>query len=182
MKSVNCHIVPRPPKTPQPQGGGATYTRGSSGIEKLAPSAHYKGIIYRHHEHKTCILQIGVLDVAGNMLLRAPRTWCVPVVSTCTHRVQQQSNRTVEKANVLKAPGTPMIRPSPVANSLARLTVFPGDFSVRTSKFGMVSPTLTKAGRVEWKPLEAATLDRAARANGRREDLNAMVVVRSDEH
>lgn len=71
-----------------------------------------------------------------------------------------------------------MIRPSPVANSLARLTVFPGDFSVRTSRFGTESPTLTKAGRVEWKPLEAARLDdRAAKANGRREDLNAMLDV-----
>lgn len=68
-----------------------------------------------------------------------------------------------------------MMIPFALENSLARFTVFPGEPSVRTSRLGMESPTLTKAGRVEWKPLEAVMDDLAARARGRREDLKAIV-------
>lgn len=58
-----------------------------------------------------------------------------------------------------------MIMPLSLSNSRARFTLLAGDPSVRTSRLGMASPTLTKAGRVEWKPLVPA--DRAARLRGR---------------
>jgi len=41
-----------------------------------------------------------------------------------------------------KAAGTPMIRPLPVASSLERLTLFPGESSKRSTS-GIGSPTLT---------------------------------------
>lgn len=67
--------------------------------------------------------------------------------------------------------------PLPVDNSSARFTLFAGEPSLRTSKLGIASPTFTKAGRVEWKPLEVAETrpDRAVRVRGRRLDLNAIV-------
>lgn len=57
--------------------------------------------------------------------------------------------------------------------------MFAGEPSVRTSRLGMASPTFTKAGRVEWKPLEVAEArpDRAVRVRGRRLALNAIVTV-----
>lgn len=70
-----------------------------------------------------------------------------------------------------------MMIPLEEANSLARFTLLAGEPSVRTSRLGMESPTLTKAGRVEWKPLEAVMDDLAARDKGRREDLKAIVVM-----
>lgn len=52
-----------------------------------------------------------------------------------------------------------------------------GEPSVR-SRFGIESPTLTKAGRVEWKVLATEMEDeRAAKLRGRREDRNAILEV-----
>lgn len=70
-----------------------------------------------------------------------------------------------------------MMRPLDEANSFARFTLLAGDPSVRTSRLGMESPTLTQAGRVEWKALarEAEMDGLAARVKGRREDLKAIV-------
>lgn len=76
--------------------------------------------------------------------------------------------------DVLKAPGTPMIRPSAEESSWARFTLLAGEPSVR-SRWGTESPTLTKAGRVEWKPLVAAMEERATKFKGRRAGRNAMM-------
>lgn len=69
--------------------------------------------------------------------------------------------------------------PSSAANSSAKLTVFAGEPSLRTSRWGTLSPTLTSAAGVEWKDLVALTVEampgRAARATGRRDALNAIV-------
>lgn len=82
-------------------------------------------------------------------------------------------------ADILKAPGTPMMRPSSAANSLAKLTVFAGEPSVRTSRLGTLSPTLTRAAGVAWKALVVLAVEampeRAARVMGRRDALNAIV-------
>jgi hypothetical protein len=45
---------------------------------------------------------------------------------------------------LLNAAGTPMIKPFPEIASL-RFTLLPGEPSARTSRLGMLSPTLTKA-------------------------------------
>lgn len=82
-----------------------------------------------------------------------------------------------QKGHILKAPGTPMIKPSAEESSWARFTLFPGEPSV-SSRWGIESPTLTKAGRVEWKLLAAVKDERAARFNGRRADRNAMLTGR----
>lgn len=47
-----------------------------------------------------------------------------------------------------------------------------------SSRCGIESPTLTKAGRVEWKLLAAVKDERAARFNGRRADRYAMLTGR----
>lgn len=69
--------------------------------------------------------------------------------------------------------------PSSAENSSAKLTVFAGEPSLRTSRWGTLSPTLTSAAGVEWKDLVALTVEampeRAARATGRRDALNAIV-------
>ena len=49
---------------------------------------------------------------------------------------------------ILKAAGTPMMRPLLPASSLARLTLLPGDSSIR-STVGMGSPGLTMIAGVE---------------------------------
>lgn len=97
---------------------------------------------------------------------RVSQAWSRPTVSSTAQR----------SANyVLNAPGTPMMRPLEEDSSLARLTLLAGEPSVR-SRFGIESPALTKAGRVEWKVLAAEMQDeRAARVRGRREDRNAMM-------
>jgi hypothetical protein len=46
------------------------------------------------------------------------------------------------EVDVLKAAGTPMIRPGPEANSVARLT-FPPGFPSTSSMLGIASPTWT---------------------------------------
>lgn len=43
-----------------------------------------------------------------------------------------------------------MIKPRPEPNSLARLTLLPGELSI-ISTLGTASPTLTKLGRELWK-------------------------------
>lgn len=62
---------------------------------------------------------------------------------------------------------------------MARLTVFAGEPSVRTSRLGTASPTLTSAAGVEWKALVVLTVEampeRAAEVMGRRDALNAIV-------
>ena len=45
-------------------------------------------------------------------------------------------------ADLLKAAGTPMIKPLPEANSFSKLTLVPGDVSVKSTE-GIASPTLT---------------------------------------
>ena len=45
-------------------------------------------------------------------------------------------------SNLLNAAGTPIISPLPVS-SLAKLTLFPGEFSVKTSRSGIASPAWT---------------------------------------
>lgn len=51
-----------------------------------------------------------------------------------------------------------MMIPLEEANSLARFTWLAGEPSVSTSRLGMESPALTKAGREAWKLLEATFL------------------------
>lgn len=56
----------------------------------------------------------------------------------------------------------PIIKPFPVS-SLARFTLLPGEFSMR-STLGTLSPTFTNAGAEAWKRRRLAT----ARVRGRR--------------
>lgn len=53
-----------------------------------------------------------------------------------------------ETSDVLKAAGTPMI--NPLSSSCDRLTLLPGEFSTRTVRSGIRSPTSTQAGREVW--------------------------------
>lgn len=60
--------------------------------------------------------------------------------------------------------------PSLPENSFARLTLLPGEFSTRTSRSGIGSPTRTGAGRVVWKARRGrAEAGRRADRKGRRE-------------
>lgn len=62
---------------------------------------------------------------------------------------------TLEQVPV-KAPGTPTIYPLEDLNSSARLTLKPGEFSIKPSKLGTSSPTFTRARGVLWKARMAA--------------------------
>lgn len=55
-----------------------------------------------------------------------------------------------EGVHALKAAGVPIMT-ALFLISLARLTLLPGEFSTRTSRFGMASPFCTNAGAVLWK-------------------------------
>lgn len=57
---------------------------------------------------------------------------------------------TTEIMNLLNAAGTPIIRALPLICSL-RLTLFPGESSTRTSRLGMLSPTLTNCLGEIWR-------------------------------
>ena len=50
--------------------------------------------------------------------------------------------RRKKESNSLKAAGTPMMRPGPLASSVARFTLLPG-FPSTSSTLGIESPTLT---------------------------------------
>lgn len=82
-----------------------------------------------------------------------------------------------------KAAGTPTMYPLDVLNSSARLTLFPGESSRRTSVLGISWPTRTEARGVEWK-LRAATameevgLAKATRRRGARRDMARCVLRR----
>ena len=56
-----------------------------------------------------------------------------------------------ESADVLKAAGTPMIKPLPLI-SLKRFTLLPGECSTRSTS-GRRLPTATQAGREAWNGL-----------------------------
>lgn len=58
--------------------------------------------------------------------------------------------------HVLNAAGVPTMMPFAPLNSFARLTLFPGEPSTRTSRSGRGSPALTKAARVLWKSARCA--------------------------
>ena len=62
---------------------------------------------------------------------------------------------------LLKAAGTPTIKPLPVS-SFDRLTLFPGEFSTRTSRSGMLSPAFTATREVVWKKWKKTGPDRTA--------------------
>lgn len=55
-----------------------------------------------------------------------------------------------------------MINALPLIASV-RLTLFPGEFSTRTSRFGSLSPTWMKAREEEWKVRAGIRAVRAAR-------------------
>lgn len=61
---------------------------------------------------------------------------------------------------LLKAAGTPMIRPLPLS-SLAIETLFPGEFSM-SSTSGMASPTLTQTRDEAWNERETEATPRRA--------------------
>lgn len=82
----------------------------------------------------------------------------------------------IQPKNILKAPGTPMMRPLSAASSLARLTLLAGEPSVRASILGILSPAWMNAGREEWKALAEATDDLAASPRGRIDDLIKAIV------
>lgn len=82
-----------------------------------------------------------MVDITRNVGARASRAYSV---SRILHGMGDN------QSDVLKAAGVPMITPLPLI-SLARLTLFPGEFSTRTSRSGMESPFWTKAGAVLWK-------------------------------
>lgn len=74
----------------------------------------------------------------------------------------------------LKAAGTPMTKALPLATSLARFTLLPGEFSVRTSRSGMESPTWMRRGMEEWKQRRDVVLamDQVCRGN----DFNVFIL------
>ena len=72
---------------------------------------------------------------------------------------------------LLKAAGTPIINAFPVVNSL-KLTLLPGLFSTRTSRFGSLSPTLMKARAELWKDRAGRVAPKATR---RRANCDAIV-------
>lgn len=58
------------------------------------------------------------------------------------------------KEFILKAAGTPIIKDFPVLISSLNLTLLPGEFSTKISRFGILSPTLMKARAEPWKDLD----------------------------
>lgn len=52
-----------------------THTNGPAGVEKLAPSLHDKRVVYSHDEDLAGILEVGMGEVAGDVLLRASRAF-----------------------------------------------------------------------------------------------------------
>ncbi len=78
------------------------------------------------------------------------------------------------KDYLLKAAGTPMIKALPVMVSL-KLTLLPGEFSTRTSRFGSVSPILMKARAEEWN-LKIPVGREALRAARRRTVVETILV------
>lgn len=101
----------------------------------------HERIIDGEDENLTSFFKLGVVDIARNVGARASRAYSV---SRTLHGMGDN------RSDVLKAAGVPMITPLPLI-SLARLTLFPGEFSTRTSRSGMESPFWTKAGAVLWK-------------------------------
>lgn len=62
-----------------------TYVGGPGRVEKLAPGVHDEGVIHRDHEDVTGILQIGMFEVAGDVLLRAAGAWWLVVSYLYAH-------------------------------------------------------------------------------------------------
>jgi len=67
-----------------------------------------------------------------------------------------------------------MIKDLPVLISLLKLTLLPGEFSTKTSRAGILSPTLMKARAELWKDRDGRE---ALRANLRRAALDAIMMV-----
>ena len=64
----------------------------------------------------------------------------------------------LDEDDILKAAGTPIIKDFPVLISSAKLTLLPGEFSNKTSSFGMLSPALINARAELWNDLGRATV------------------------
>ncbi len=76
--------------------------------------------------------------------------------------------------DLLKAAGTPMIKAFPVIAS-PKLTLLPGELSTRTSRLGILSPTLMKARDELWKVREVREAREPLRVNRRRARVEAML-------
>lgn len=55
--------------------GSTTHTNGSARVENLTPGLHDKGVVHGDDEDLAGILEVGVGEVAGNVLLRASRAF-----------------------------------------------------------------------------------------------------------
>lgn len=102
----------------------------------------HKSIVHGYDKDITSIFQLGAVHIAGNVTFRTTRALIETSVLTWSCKV-------AGCWCILKAAGTPMIRPLPF-RTLDRLTLFPGDDSM-SSTSGMLSPALTKARAEEWK-------------------------------
>lgn len=107
----------------------------------------HERVVHSDNKDLAGLLELGVVDVAGNVGAGASRAWELGqhwggfLLSAMFH---------VWDSHALKAAGTPTMTPLPLI-SLARLILLPGESSTRTSRLGMASPFCTKAGAVLWK-------------------------------
>jgi hypothetical protein len=118
--------------------------------------AIHEGIVDGDDEDLASVLDLGVLDVAGDVGVGAGWTWIGSAQIRLSIRAYVHLQEVIAprrdalgiwgggeaERDLLKAAGTPMIRPFPSPNSVARLTLFPGPPS-SSSTVGMESPGLT---------------------------------------
>jgi hypothetical protein len=141
----------------------------------------HERVVDRDHEHLSCVLQRGVVDVAGHVGAGARRACGSEHCLSASGTAGQQSTARLRRegfGSVLKAAGTPMMTPLPWS-SLAMLTLLPGEVSTR-SMFGMASPTWTLARAVDLNP-RAAPNTRGL-TDARRRVANMMVSVISSDN
>lgn len=88
-----------------------TYTKDAFRVKKVAPGLHDEGIVHGNDEDLTSISETRMGEVAGNVFLRASRT-CVDVSAIEVSHVLLCKQLKQKEQHILKAPGTPIIKPS----------------------------------------------------------------------
>lgn len=74
-------VSKRPPRS----AGMTTYTKDAFRVKKVAPGLHDEGIVHRNNEDLASISETRMGEVAGNVFLRASRTWVDVSVIEVSH-------------------------------------------------------------------------------------------------
>ena len=127
-------------------------------------------------KNATCRFELGRVDVARNMARRASwrkgggHAWMGQSVGRSTKSGGTFSPRGGRRGRV------PTMRPLPLFNSSAMLTLLPGEDSM-SSTLGILAPTLTKAGAEAWKQRREEMPRGGARGRRRRANIVGVLSV-----